>query len=646
MARFFVSYSRSTKATVSEIVTLLRASGHDVWWDGDIPVIADWWATILTKIEWCEVFIFVASIKSVESPYCLEELRYAADRQRPVLPLMLDDPTSMALPADLPPRGQWLVSDGDPANLLHAINRAYANINWVLHKDIPAPRPAEPAKGGKSLARQFQEARKLANAQEFSKARQILIDIKRLDYGEWGQDCDEWLARIISYAALIDLAADDTTLDKARAEWREHTRQHGDAFDPAGIREHVSVRRPRSSGGKGTRLPLTAIMAGVAALAAVIVIVLVATNAAGPRPGDLSPTPTQSGENTAAAALPSPTLSSFEQLQTAQIQLTESVVTQAAADLNATQDTILNSNATETAQQIMATETAAQVTLLALSWTPTPRPTDTPVPPTFTPTPPPPTPTPTPVPLDAALDAARAFTGSNADWQARYPDGFQQTFEDGVKMVLVPAGCFMMGSNDGGDDEQPVNEQCFDEPFWIDLTEVTQVDFERFGGRKANPNSFDGNQRPVENITWFEARDFCALRGMRLPTEREWEYAARGPDALVYPWENKRSENNAVWNRSSSKGTADVAGIEAGRSWVGAYDLSGNVREWTSSLYLPYSSMENREADSGNRMDVSRVLRGGSWDVDDAAILRSTFRVGFTPDIVGDFLGFRCARSS
>ncbi len=278
------------------------------------------------------------------------------------------------------------------------------------------------------------------------------------------------------------------------------------------------------------------------------------------------------------------------------------------------------------------------ITATADSWTDT-------LTPTLTPSLIPPTPTSTPDPLQAALAAARAFDGTNADWQALYSDGFQRTFEDGVTMVLVPAGCFMMGSTDGEDDEQPVNEQCFEEPFWIDLTEVTQVDFERLSGSKANTNEFDDDQRPVERITWFEAHDFCALRRARQPTEREWEYATRGPDALVYPWGNTWNENNAVWSGNSNNNqTANVGSRPEGASWVGALDMSGNVWEWTSSLYFPYDSRVDREADTGTRTDVRRVLRGSSWFGGDSGELRSATRFEVEPDFEAFFVGFRCAR--
>ncbi len=260
--------------------------------------------------------------------------------------------------------------------------------------------------------------------------------------------------------------------------------------------------------------------------------------------------------------------------------------------------------------------------------------------------------------LDAALARARAFTGTNADWEP-----FYWTFDDGVEMVLVPAGCFMMGSTaeqvayavnelDAPPEwvavEQPAHQQCFDEPFWLDRTEVTQGDFERLGGVAGRASYFSGDQRPVERITWFEARDFCALRGGRLPTEREWEYAARGPDSWIYPWGDILNAGNAVWNRSTSEGTASVGSRPAGASWVGALDMSGNVWEWTSSWYAPYpyAADDGREADTGEGTDVPPILRGGAWIHPNANYLRASLREGYVPDDGNNVIGVRCARDA
>lgn len=244
--------------------------------------------------------------------------------------------------------------------------------------------------------------------------------------------------------------------------------------------------------------------------------------------------------------------------------------------------------------------------------------------------------------VSAQIGAAQTSTqqaGIQATRQAILDSIVVQDF-DGVPMVLVPAGCFMMGSG------REAHEQCFDQPFWIDQTEVTQAQFARLGGVKANVNRFTGDQRPVERITWFEARDFCALRGARLPTEAEWEYAARGPDNLVYPWGNEFIADNVVYRGNSGYQTANVGSRPGGASWVGALDMSGNVGEWTGSLYepYPYDATDGREADTVNRRNVLSTGRGGSFG-DTGDDLRAAGRNYRYPDYVNLNIGYRCARS-
>jgi formylglycine-generating enzyme required for sulfatase activity len=258
------------------------------------------------------------------------------------------------------------------------------------------------------------------------------------------------------------------------------------------------------------------------------------------------------------------------------------------------------------------------------------------------------TPTPTLTPLEQALNQAKTMVNRNAQWENLYSNGFEYEFDrNNVTMVLVPAGCFTIGANSLADDEENGNEVCFNEPFWIDQTEVTQEQFRRLRGIAANEPTFLGDSRPVESITWFEARNFCDLRDARLPTEAEWEYAARGPNELNYPWGNTWNANLAVWNRSSSQGTSLVGVNPAGASWVGAFDMSGNVWEWTQSLYepYPYDKIDGREASTGIRTDVERVLRGGAWFATLSQHLRSAIRSKFPPDNRYLSVGFRCARS-
>ena len=220
----------------------------------------------------------------------------------------------------------------------------------------------------------------------------------------------------------------------------------------------------------------------------------------------------------------------------------------------------------------------------------------------------------------------------------------------GVEMVLVPAGCFLMGSSDEQieyalneflnkrswyESEQPVHQRCFSRPFWIDLKEVST-------GQYGLSGWMSGDDLPRETITWFEAVNHCESRGVRLPTEAEWEYAARGPDNLIFPWGNTFDgslvnfcDANCPFDHRDEQaddGFADLSPVGSypgGASWVGALDMSGNVWEWTNTIYAPYpyNLTDGREAEgctpiqSDNSSpdqeksicmnNTTRVLRGG-----------------------------------
>ncbi len=203
----------------------------------------------------------------------------------------------------------------------------------------------------------------------------------------------------------------------------------------------------------------------------------------------------------------------------------------------------------------------------------------------------------------------------------------------GVEMALVPPGCFMMGPTEGYGDTKKVREVCFEEPYWIDVYEVTHKQF----------GSADDN-RPVELATWFEAAAHCEARGVRLPTEAEWEYAARGPDSLTYPWGNEIVVENVVSFYDSAEHSADVGSKLEGASWVGAYDLSGNAEEWVNDWYdvnyittLDEPIINPQGPDDGR----FRVIRGGAWN-SPLPLLSSVTRGYGEPDVPA---GFRCARA-
>jgi len=242
----------------------------------------------------------------------------------------------------------------------------------------------------------------------------------------------------------------------------------------------------------------------------------------------------------------------------------------------------------------------------------------------------------TPTPTISTLGlSAEAPVINNVDWQS-YVEQYVRTFS-GIEMVLVPTGSLTIGVVLGTSRDSGGETVTFETPFWIGRYEVTNAQYGSAG-------RFSGNNHPRDSVTWIEARDFCAGLGLRLPTEAEWEYAAGGPDELIYPWGNVFSRRNAVFN--SSVGTMDAGNIPAGVSWVGALDMSGNVAEWTSTIFRDYpyrsdTAHENPDEAAG----TFRVLRGGSWFDSDEAILSTTNRASDYPTFDGNGLyGFRCAR--
>jgi formylglycine-generating enzyme required for sulfatase activity len=274
--------------------------------------------------------------------------------------------------------------------------------------------------------------------------------------------------------------------------------------------------------------------------------------------------------------------------------------------------------------------------------TPTPIPT-TPPTPTIEPTLPPTTP-PTLFPsggLEEAIQRARTAVTSNPEWTVFVGN------IDGVDMVLAPAGCFTMGTDDptGFAHEHPAHQVCFNKPFWIDRTEVTNDQFNEMLGYADSPSFYTNGDHPREQITWYEALAFCEQRRARLPTEAEWEYVARGPSNLIYPWGNTFDPRRLIWDRIE-EGTAPVGSMPGGSSWVGALDLSGNVFEWVADWYSPtaYSSSE-QDNPLGPYEGIQKVVRGGGWGSVDERFFIATYRLPISPLDGSYHRGFRCARS-
>ena len=261
-------------------------------------------------------------------------------------------------------------------------------------------------------------------------------------------------------------------------------------------------------------------------------------------------------------------------------------------------------------------------------------------------------------------------------------------------MVFVPEGDFKMGSNNGPDYEKPQHTVWLD-AFWIDQTEVTNVQFEKFvkesnyetdaefagwsyvyemssakwpkvsGANWRHPkgpsSSLDGlENHPVTYMSWNDASAYCKWAGRRLPSEAEWEKAARGIDSRIYPWGNQKPGGNLLnfadknialeWaDKSINDGypfTSPVGHYPEGASPYGALDMAGNVWEWVNDWFAPdyYQSQTSWHNPLGPSPKVGRVLRGGSWN-DSGGVTRSTFRLGYYPMDWYAFYGFRCAAS-
>lgn len=263
---------------------------------------------------------------------------------------------------------------------------------------------------------------------------------------------------------------------------------------------------------------------------------------------------------------------------------------------------------------------------------------------------------------------------------------------DQMMMVYVPAGEFQMGIDRDGfnyarqlcreyggkeaiatcgqavfTDEQPMHTVALD-GFWIDRTEVTNEQYRRCVEANAckppvesgsyTRKTYYGDSAyddyPVVSVRWQQSVDYCAWAGGRLPTEAEWEYAARGPEGRIFPWGNTFDGTRLNYCDVNCKycpsdeavddgyiDTAPVGTFPTGVSWCGALDMAGNVREWVAGWYGRYPS-ERQINPTGPPSGDSHVTRGGCW-LDTPDDVRSTNRGGNRLDYTHPKVGFRCA---
>ncbi|MHB8630198.1 MAG: protein kinase domain-containing protein [Aggregatilineales bacterium] len=253
---------------------------------------------------------------------------------------------------------------------------------------------------------------------------------------------------------------------------------------------------------------------------------------------------------------------------------------------------------------------------------------------TLTPTPTSPVaPTPTPTPTSTVT--------ANKQWTPRI-----QSF-NGVPMALVPAGCFQMGSPSPHDISAQIKDQaqrqvCLSTAFWIDQYEVSNAEYQQFinaGGyqtraywtdagwqwlqdnKRQGPTNFQNMglsdpQQPRVGVSLFEAEAYAHWRDGRIPTEAEWEFAARGPDSLIYPWGNI-FENGRANIRGVAGRTVDVQNYPNGASWVGALNMAGNAGEWVSDCYnQAYDQSMVKDNPVGPCDGSNEMVKGSSWAFD------------------------------
>lgn len=222
-------------------------------------------------------------------------------------------------------------------------------------------------------------------------------------------------------------------------------------------------------------------------------------------------------------------------------------------------------------------------------------------------------------------------------------------------MVLIPAGAFPMGSVanprlswfEQGVDEVPRHLVTV-AAFWIDRYEVTEsayTAFVRETGHRAPRLWSDGRPRrddhPVIDVSWDDADAFCRWAGKRLPSEVEWEKAARGPDGRRWPWGSEYQKGLANLQDVGRGGTEPVGSRPEDVSPYGVYDMAGNVMEWTASWYEPYPGSTLARPDFGRKY---RVLKGGAWTTPPLPFSRAANRHAVAPFWDHPHFGFRCAK--
>jgi len=235
--------------------------------------------------------------------------------------------------------------------------------------------------------------------------------------------------------------------------------------------------------------------------------------------------------------------------------------------------------------------------------------------------------------------------------------------KDGAEMVWVPAGDFLMGSTDqqindwlrsypwhheAFESEQPQHRIYLD-GYWIYKTEVTVRQYNTFcqATRRQMPDTPDWgwhNDNPIVNVSWEDATAYAIWAGAALPTESQWEKAARGTDRRIFPWGNEWDVGKCSNSVSGKQSRPSIVGsYPSGKSPYGCLDMAGNVWEWCEDAFIKdfytNSPSYNPKAQDANNW---RVIRGGCWSFDAPYVFHCAYRDDLPSDLWNDAIGFRC----
>ena len=236
---------------------------------------------------------------------------------------------------------------------------------------------------------------------------------------------------------------------------------------------------------------------------------------------------------------------------------------------------------------------------------------------------------------------SNALLAGQGDLQAKLGAAakFRVNPKDGLHYVFIPAGNFRMGCSPGDSDcspdEKPPHDVKISKGFWLGQTDVTQAAWKRV--MNTDPSHFKGDQSPVDTVSWDQAVKYCETIGGRLPTEAEWEYAARAGSTSA-----RYGELDAIaWYSGNSGGTTHSVGGKQPNQF-GLFDMLGNVYQWTAdwhgeSYYTPQATTDPSGPPSGQ----SRVVRGGSWS-SLSQFVRASYRGWSVPSNRVSRVGFRC----